>query len=390
MKLHHRAGTAALLLAVVVTACSAQAAPTPIPTSPPTPTAAPSDDPAATPTPAPTAAPQVSWRRNVVPDAPDVSSITAMSLTPDGQLVAHGFNGAFGSLLWTTDDGHTWTDRTPADFASAGLAGVTRFGDRLVAVGRGDTINVDANVAAVYLSDDGLTWRQAATDLEGQLIDVIATDDGLYAVGGVPAADAAGIWHSADGAAWERIGPDFEQAFLWSIAEGGPGLVAVGWRRNPEPDLAVWTSTDGQVWELAPDPEGFAGREATSVVALPDGTLVMAGSGFDGSGGHVWTSTDGRTWDLGDFDPADGSVRSLVVSPWGVIGLGGGHDMSGRAWISADGRTWVPLGDPVPEAYFNDAFVTDEGLVFALGGTQSGTLETGITGRAMIWSASLD
>lgn len=386
MRLHLRAGTAALLLAVVVAACSAQAAPTPIPTQTPTP--APSDDPA--PTPTPSAAPEVSWRPNVVPDAPEVSSITAISLAPDGQLVAHGFNGAFGSLLWTTDDGHAWTDRTPADFASAGLAGVVRFGDRVVAVGRGDTINVDANAAAVYLSDDGLTWRQAATDLKGQLIDVIATDEGLFAVGGVPAEDAAGIWHSADGEAWERIGPDFEHAFLWSIAEGGPGLVAVGWRRNPDPDLAVWTSTDGHAWELAPDPEGFAGQEATSVAALLDGTLVMAGSAFDGSGGRIWTSTDGETWKLGGFDPADGFVRSLVVSPWGVIGVGGGYDMSGRAWISANGRTWQPLGDPVPEAYFNDAFVTHDGLVFALGGTQSGSLETGITGRAMIWSASLD
>ena len=59
--------------------------------------------------------------------------------------------------------------------------------------------------------------------------------------------------------------------------------------------------------------------------------------------------------------------------------------MSARAWISGDGRSWVPLGDPVPEAYFNDAFVTDDGTLLVIGATQQGTLETGIEARAMVW-----
>ena len=70
-----------------------------------------------------------------------------------------------------------------------------------------------------------------------------------------------------------------------------------GWRRNPEPDLAVWTSPDGaSPGPLPPDPEGFAGYEATDVVDL-DGTLVMVGSSFTGEGGRIWFSDDGFTWE---------------------------------------------------------------------------------------------
>ena len=185
-------------------------------------------------------------------------------------------------------------------------------------------------------------------------------------------------------------GRDFKHAFLWSIAEGGPGLVAVGWRRNPEPDLAVWTSTDGTDWTLAPDPEAFEGYEATDVIATPDGTLVMAGSAFDGSGGRIWTSTDGVAWELAAFDPDGGAARSLAWSPQGIIAVGS-REMDAMAWISADdGASWQPLGDPIPNAYLNAAHVTDGGLVLLVGGTQEGTLETGISGRAMIWSGSLD
>jgi hypothetical protein len=302
--------------------------------------------------------------------------------------VAIGFDGGFGSLLWTSaDGGRTWTDITPPDFASIGIASVVEFDGMLVGVGRGDTINVDAEEAAVYLSDDGVSWRkvETATELVGQMIDVVATDDGLFAVGGVPGADSAGVWHSTDALTWTRVGADFEHAFLWSIAEGGAGLVAVGWRRNPEPDLAVWTSADaGQNWRLAPDPEGFAGFEATDVAALPDGTLAMVGSAFSGTGGRIWTSSDGATWALAEDDMDGVYARSVTVTDAGLLATGGGDDMNGRAWLSTDGVSWTPLGDPAQGAFFTGAVATPDGVLLT-GGTQGGTLETGIVAHAAVW-----
>ena len=381
-----------LALATLV-ACTGQPGPSVEPSVAPSEAPVPSDEPSVAPSkqPSPSQLPSVvGWEAATVPNS-DTASAT-LQIVPGGEgLIAIGFDGAFGSILWTSGDGgRTWTDITPAEFASIGIASVVEFDGMLVGVGRGDTINVDAQQAAVYLSDDGVEWRKVETaeQLIGQMIDVVATDDGLFAAGGVPGADAAGVWHSIDAETWERVGGDLEHAFLWSIAEGGPGLVAVGWRRNPDPDLAVWTSADaGLTWDLAPDPEGFAGFEATDVAALPDGTLAMVGSAFDGSGGRIWTSPDGVAWTLA-VDTMDGVyARSLALTPAGLVAVGGGDDMQGRAWLSADGSEWAPLGEPVPESFFTSAFATEDGLLVT-GATQTGTLETGIDARAGVWLAT--
>lgn len=383
-----------VLLTAAVAACTGGPGPTQSPNPTPPPASAPpsgAPEPTAEPSVAPT--PEViGFEPAAVPETEQSTAVTVVA-RGGGELVAIGFDGGFGSLLWTSaDGGRTWSDITPADFASIGIASVVEHDGMLVGVGRGDTIDIEAEQAAVYLSADGTSWRKVETaeQLIGQMIDVVATDDGLFAVGGVPGADSAGVWHSTDAETWTRVGGDFEHAFLWSIAEGGPGLVAVGWRRNPEPDLAVWTSADaGQTWDLAPDPEGFAAHEATDVVALPDGTLAMTGSAFDGSGGRMWTSPDGLAWSISYDAPDAAYARALVLTPAGVIGVGGDDQMRGRAWLSTDGATWAPLGDPLEGAFFSGALATDDGLVIA-GATQSGTLETGIQAHAAIWVATLD
>ena len=378
-----------LVASIIIAGCTTQAPPATA-----SPSAAPSDRPRPSETTSPSAAPSapaaVSWEEANVPDAEMASSIITIVPGGDG-LVAIGFDGAFGSLLWTSTDGRTWTDVTPQSFASVGIASVVEWRGGLIAVGRGNTLDVEAQLAAVYRSDDGVTWRQVpgGEEMLGQLIDVVATDDGLFAVGGVPGRDAAGIWRSADGETWERTGGDFEHAFMWSITEGGPGLAAVGWRRNPEPDLAVWTSTDGRDWTLAPDPEGFEGYEATDVTNL-DGTLVAVGSPVAGGQGRIWVSDEGLAWHLADVSGMDGDAFARTVNRTlaGLVATGSAGDQHGAAWLSTDGRSWQPLGDPFPNAFFSGAFPTDDALLIA-GATQAGTLETGIQARAMVYGASL-
>lgn len=382
---------AAILVALVLAACNTAADPSVTPSVAPKPSVAP-PDPTAEPSVAPTPPTDAVYEPVTVPETADGTAIT--TIVPGGEgLIAVGFDGGFGSILWTSGDGgRTWTDITPEDFAAIGIASVVEYEGMLVAVGRGDTINVEAEEAAVYLSDDGITWRKVTDpeDMVGQLIDVVVTDDGLFAVGGVVGADAAGIWHSNDAEHWERIGGDFEHAFLWSIAEGGPGLVAVGWRRNPEPDLAVWTSADaGATWDLAPDPEGFAGFEATDVAALPDGSLAMVGSRFDGAAGGFWHSTDGIAWSLVAETGAEAWPRVLATTPIGLVAAGSAGEHLGGAWVSADGLAWSPLGDPVEGAYLAAIHATADGILVG-GATQAGTIETGIEAEAAIWLATFD
>lgn len=395
MKRSLRADVLALGLVLVLAACSA--APDPSPTShpptaaPPTPGASPSDP---GPTPTATPLPSIVIEPASVP-AGNPSSAT-VDIVPGGDgLVAIGFDGGFGSILWTSEDGTTWRDVTPGSFVSVGMADVLRTADgRLVAVGRGDTINVDAEVAAAYLSDDGLAWRPVADSpaLRGQLIRAIEASDGtIVAVGGVPGADAAGFWRSPDGGeTWERVGDDLPGSFLWSIAEGGPGFVAVGWRRTPDPTAAVWTSPDGGTWTLVSSQVAPPGTELVDVLALEGGSLVAIGSAFDGSGAFILHSDDGFGWTAAaiEGDLGGAGLRNVIETPIGLVAVGS-SGTDAVAWRSTDaGRTWTLLADPVPDAYFTSAHVTDGGLVLT-GATQTGTLETGIDARAAAWTVSL-
>ena len=382
-----------LLLAFVLAACAPGSTASPsTPSVTPQPSQA-SASPSAAPTISAAPIPVVVFERATVP-APEMgSAVTAVAPGGDG-LVAVGFDGRFGNTLWTSADSRTWRDVTPSEFASFGIASIIATSDgRLIGVGRANTIDVDAETAAAFVSEDGLTWRVAreAADLSGQMIDVVETDDGFFAVGGVPGADSAGVWHSPDGESWARIGEDVPAAFFWSIAERGPGLVIAGWRRNPEPDAAVWTSADaGQSWMLATDPELGELAEGTDVLATDAGSLIMVGGSFTGEGARIWTSADSANWPLADVDGdlANATVRNVVATPIGHLAVGAiGTDAA--AWLSTDGgATWAPFGDPVPDAYFHNAFVSDGDLLL-LGVTQTGTVETGIDSRAMIWTATL-
>ena len=371
------AALAIVVALLVVAGCAAS--PSPGPSATPRPT-----QPAGSPTPAPSLG--FAWTAATVP--PSKVSAVSLSIVPGGDgLVATGYDGAFGSILWTSTDGSVWRDITPPDFESAGLVSVVPFEGGLLAVGRGDTFDVDTETAAAWISENGTSWRRVAggPDMVGQLIDVVATDRGLYAVGGVPGDDAAGIWHSADGENWERTGGDFGGAFMWSIAEGGPGLVVTGWRRNPEPDLAIWTSADGIDWTLAPDPEGFKGFEGVDVIDA-DGTLVIVGNSLvEAREARIWTSEDGLTWKLADIAGSltNASMRKLLATPSGIVAVGG-HGNDAAAWISSDGLTWDALGETVPNAFFNAAFLNGDTIVVA-GATQEGTTETGIDVYAKLW-----
>jgi hypothetical protein len=373
---------ALLIAAVLVAGCTP---PSSAPASP-SGTQEPTELPAST-TPKPV--PTVSWEAATVPAAGRGSA--SLEVTPGGDgLIAIGFDGQFGSMVWTSTGGHEWRDLPQPGFESAGLVSVVAFDGGLVAVGRGDTLDVDSELAAAWISQDGTSWRrvEGGPEMRGQMIDVVATDTGLFAVGGVPGEDAAGIWRSTDGEIWERTGGDFDGAFMWAIAEGGPGLVVSGWRRNPEPDLAVWTSADGVDWTLAPDPEGFAGFEGVDVIEY-DGTLVMVGGSVFGGEARFWTSGDGLAWRVADVSESlvDATVRKLVATPLGLVALGG-RQMDGAAWISPDGLSWAPFGESVPEAHFTSAYVSDDTLIVA-GATQEGTIETGIVTQALIWTADL-
>jgi hypothetical protein len=184
-------------------------------------------------------------------------------------LVAVGQSGS-DAAVWTSQDGTTWT-RVPHDEAVFGgpgyqtMSSITVGGPGLVAVGG------DRGLAAVWTSPDGDRWTRIphdeaafgslvphpdwGPDFDPPMKDVIATDAGLIAVGeqivGVdPGSRAPGetvgdplgqatVWTSRDGTTWSRIPYPESEMTMNSVAEGGPGLIAVG---SYEGQAAVWVA----------------------------------------------------------------------------------------------------------------------------------------------------
>jgi hypothetical protein len=217
------------------------------------------------------------------------------------------------AAVWTSVDGVTWSpvERDDAVFGGDGaqeMMSVTAGGPGLVAVGREvDPVEFELD-AAVWTSPDGLTWTRIENDGEvfggedtQEMWDVTAGGPGLVAVGvdwEVELPPDAAAWTSDDGVSWSRVGD--ESVFggqstqqIWSVTEGGPGLIAVGVSIVDDVfahEAAVWTSADGVNWaRTAHDDDVFGGEDDQDMLGVTtDGEIiVIVGSGGPAGDSHA-------------------------------------------------------------------------------------------------------
>ena len=154
---------------------------------------------------------------------------------------------------------------------------------------------------------------------------------------------------------WAQV--DSQSAFgqtdaVWSVIEGGPGLLAVGSvdGGGGYNDGAVWASVDGESWERVGDPAAFGGIDdpvvgsdrnqvIMSITAGPGGYVAV---GFvDRRSGDVdppiWFSANGTDWRRVIESGADGSAVDFAI----VTSNGAGYlALGNQAWSSPDGLTW--------------------------------------------------
>jgi hypothetical protein len=223
--------------------------------------------------------------------------------------------------VWHSDDGMTWElpAENKADFFDWGawyeaeMDAVLAFGEGWISAGAVRT-GVDEGNMTVWTSTDGRSYTTLGEDRElGTLIQpgqqgingMNATAAGIIAVGwdsessyfneGYGDRDDVGraaVWMSPDGTTWSRLEPDSD-AFLGEgyevatdIAEGGPGLVAVG---AGFADLdrwgVVWVSADGASWTRVAHDRADQPRPLAAVAAGPAGLVAVGGPG-------VWVSGD--------------------------------------------------------------------------------------------------
>ncbi|MGH9094507.1 MAG: hypothetical protein ACRDXE_05045, partial [Acidimicrobiales bacterium] len=168
-------------------------------------------------------------------------------------------------------------------------------------------------------------------------------------------------------------------AHVRSLLVAPTGVVAAGdYRNGPETDGAVWTSTDGVLWQPVSATMGvFSGGGDHTV-----GGLVRLGTSFVAvgavrSGGAwspaSWISPDGLSWDQpsqsfpisSSPNPDPTGMELAAVSPTanGLVAVGGSRT-SQRVWTSQDGTTWSEVPLPANAASATDWHV---GLVASSG-----------------------
>jgi hypothetical protein len=321
---------------------------------------------------------------------------------------------------------------------------IVAVGSRLVLLGREDC-DGDRR-AAVWTSEDGYVWSRLPHNKAFQLTpsgspqcpfgfrDVVAGGPGLVAVGDVAAPGPtntikAAVWTSSDGLNWSRVSPDgdsesmTEYTRLWSVYQGGPGLVAVGEACELPPsgeqflcdegavEAVVWTSPDGVAWTRVEDlPTEFASTRTDpsqgsfiETVAASDESFVGAVS--TESGFAFWTSQDGNLWTkrpLEDTSPQTcfqwmNSRLFATDEPFAAVktcndyqesesehGVGFSQYYS-TVWASPDGQRWTATALE-PGEIIHDALGTPLGFI-AVGRTANNlTNEPGLSDQVpTIW-----
>jgi hypothetical protein len=334
----------------------------------------------------------------------------------ESRLIAVGLDrGEEDSLpsgvIFASDDGVTWTRLAEDDGAlTSGMVimhSIAEGGPGLVAVGTGCEDGTPCNVVhpIVWTSVDGTEWIRSAADEDvfgrfGVMLDVIATDHGIVAVGSIAGDDPSlirpAVWLSPNGAEWERVWegefvntrpplltsgftPGFE-----AVAVNSDGLiVGVGLGENDDGELvaAVWISGDGRAWErIESNSPDFSGETGLNVTMLD---VAWGSSGFTAVGTDggakvaIWQSPDGLSWariDITDqpFDTT-GTLSSVAALDTGFV-TAGPHAVADQGegpvtlWTSPDGSTWdrvhtIGPGD-VSSIVVTDAGIAVVGAIF--------------------------
>ena len=284
--------------------------------------------PSATPSPGPSLAPgPIAFQQATVPKVSAQPWATNTISYVNGHFYSV-FSRLHGSLLWESDDGTTWRQiANESQFNGKGkqdcayVTSITEDGNGgLVAVGGMDascTATV-SSTAAVWQSDDGVTWRKATIQPPqiGVLFNVAHASGNLVAAG-----QGGEALYSADhGKTWQPVS---------SLSDPSRGIISVTpWQGEfiAGDGGHAWRSTDGRAW--------------VAMGIAPGGAVAVGGVLVGASKGLYWSS-DGATWTAATGPPVESYDPWTVGSDGRVaIALNGPYEM----WITTDGKTWRDTG----------------------------------------------
>ena len=306
----------------------------------------------------------------------NVEQITDVS-AGDGTFIAVGAHDS-KPAIWRATVPQRWSrltrvDQTPSS-RPALIWSVAYDSGLWVAVGH------DSNHAAVWTSSDADTWSLAPRDdptygtasQYSAMYSVVRFHGRWYASGdfvaGGTTPQVAAVWMSSDGIHWTRSTLGTERArqvvdrpamvHLYATAHAlvGVGSNASLSTSSPTQKCLAWASTDGVHWTAGSGPGGGFGdgSKACSFSSVAYGHGVWLAVGNNGTAGAAWKSADGVHWTESTdgvtslFD-ANGKTGVNDVVPtltgWIAVGYSPGSGLTGDAsvWDSKDASRWLQV-----------------------------------------------
>jgi hypothetical protein len=241
------------------------------------------------------------------------------------------FNDIVPALLWSQDNGASWSSMTfDASVLGGSLGAVAAGGGALVAVGAEQT--AAGAYPVIYVSrNGGQAWTRAALAPEEDVSSFsdIAYAGGRFVVTATTSAKRKVVYTSDDGGDTWQLHETGQSDGFYRIAAAGNGFVAA-----IDFGDSVYRSADGVTWTAA---STGSGAQSITAVAAHAGRYLAATSTFTSAGSVVqlYTSDDGANWQLSPTAPA--GINRLETGTGGFIAL----TADGKVATSADGMDWA-------------------------------------------------
>lgn len=189
-----------------------------------------------------------------------------------------------------------------------------------------------------------------------------------------------GVWHSANGIAWESDASFGSERRGHSVTEFNGDLFLIGGADNDDNELEeVWVSNDGVFWTLGSDILPFGGISFHNTITYNNQLYVITDNYEDGDGTQmmaIYRSDDGFNWDLiaTDVFPVRTASETVVFNNK-IYLIGGTNDTNflNDIWTTEDGITWTqvtPIGPFVDPIVFHSLDTYDNAL-WLIGGWSS-------------------